>query len=66
MPPLLREMFPGKLMLAVEDVARLGRLGAGGLRTDARATRERCHRAGLEEDGRPVVGADRRLGGRPR
>lgn len=31
MLPLLREMFPGKLMLTVEDVARvLGRTGAGG------------------------------------
>ena len=30
MLPLLREMFPGKLMLTVEDVAReLGRAGAG-------------------------------------
>lgn len=31
MLPLLREMFPGKLMLTVDDVARvLGRTGAGG------------------------------------
>lgn len=31
MLPLLREMFPGKLMLTFEDVARvLGRTGAGG------------------------------------
>lgn len=31
MLPLLREMFPGKLMLTVEEVARvLGRTGAGG------------------------------------
>ncbi len=31
MLPLLREMFPGKLMLTVDDIARvLGRTGAGG------------------------------------
>jgi len=31
MLPLLREMFPGKVMLTVEDVAQvLGRTGAGG------------------------------------
>ena len=32
MLPLLREMFPGKLMLTAEDIAHvLGRTGAGGL-----------------------------------
>ena len=31
MLPLVREMFPGKLMLMVKDIARvLGRTGAGG------------------------------------